>query len=37
MNEKTEFDASEWETASMKKMLSYSFGWLFVFFMGGLF
>lgn len=37
MNEETEFDASEWETASMKKMISYSFGWLFVFFMGGFF
>ena len=31
MNEESEFDISEWEQASTKKMLSFSFGYLLVF------
>lgn len=37
MSEESEFDTTEWEQASTKKMLSYSFGYLLVFFMGGVF
>ena len=37
MSEETEIDLSEWEQASTKKMISYSFGFLLVYFMGGQF
>ncbi len=37
MSEENETDFSEWEQASTKKMLSFSFGYLLVFFMGGQF
>ena len=37
MNEESEIDSSEWEQASTKKMMSYSFGYLLVYFMGGFF
>ena len=37
MSEETEIDLSEWELASTKKMISYSFGFLLVYFMGGQF
>lgn len=37
MSEENEIDLSEWEQASTKKMLSYSFGYLLVFFMAGQF
>lgn len=37
MSEETEIDLSEWEQASTKKMLSYSFGFLLVYFMASQF
>ncbi len=37
MSEESEIELSEWEQASTKKMLSFSFGYLLVFFMGGQF
>lgn len=37
MSEEIEIDLSEWEQASTKKMIHYSFGFLLVYFMGGQF
>jgi GPH family glycoside/pentoside/hexuronide:cation symporter len=37
MSEDNDFDISEWEQVSFKKILSFSFGWILVFFLGGQF
>lgn len=37
MNEVSEFDESEWEQVSFRKMVHFSFGYVLVYFMGGFF